>query len=80
MGYAFKDCLIIEDSLAGIKAARAAHMPVIGFLGGSHTRFEWYQKEIENQKIPVAYTPQELKSMITLFLLGEEGLALVHTR
>ena len=29
-------CLVIEDSVAGIAAARAAGMPVLGFHGGSH--------------------------------------------
>jgi HAD superfamily hydrolase (TIGR01509 family) len=29
-------CLVIEDSIAGVQAARAAGMRVIGFVGGSH--------------------------------------------
>lgn len=29
-------CLVVEDSLAGVAAARAADMPVLGFVGGSH--------------------------------------------
>lgn len=36
MGTAPSDCLVIEDSLAGIQAARAAGMRVIGFTGGGH--------------------------------------------
>jgi len=31
-------CLVIEDSVAGIAAARAAGMTVLGFCGGSHCR------------------------------------------
>lgn len=31
-----KDCMVIEDSVAGVKAAKAAGMPCIGFTGGSH--------------------------------------------
>lgn len=36
MGSDPADCLVIEDSLAGVTAARRAGMPVIGFTGGSH--------------------------------------------
>ena len=31
------DCIVIEDSANGIRAAKAAGMPVIGFLGGGHS-------------------------------------------
>lgn len=36
LGLAPGDCVVIEDSPAGLRAARAAGMRAIGFLGGSH--------------------------------------------
>lgn len=38
MGAAPARCLVVEDSPAGIEAARAAGMTSIGFCGGSHCR------------------------------------------
>lgn len=38
MGVAPAECQVIEDSVAGVRAACAAGMPVLGFTGGSHCR------------------------------------------
>jgi HAD superfamily hydrolase (TIGR01509 family) len=36
MGVAGRDCIVVEDSPAGVSAAAAAGMTAIGFVGGSH--------------------------------------------
>lgn len=74
LGYHPSDCLVIEDSLTGIQAARAAGMSVIGFLGGEHAGFDWYQERIRKQGIPVAGDHQELIAIIQTFLNKENCL------
>jgi HAD superfamily hydrolase (TIGR01509 family) len=36
MGVDADRCVVVEDSVAGVTAARAAGMPVLGFAGGGH--------------------------------------------
>src|SRR5262245_28887041 len=36
MGVQAADCIVVEDSAAGVTAATAAGMTAIGFVGGSH--------------------------------------------
>jgi beta-phosphoglucomutase-like phosphatase (HAD superfamily) len=36
LGVAREACLVVEDSVAGVAAATAAGMPVLGFAGGGH--------------------------------------------
>ena len=46
MGVSPPSCLVIEDSPAGISAARAAGMRVVAFTGGSHTHHASYQQAL----------------------------------
>ncbi len=62
------ECLVIEDSVAGIQAAKAAGMEVIGFLGGEHAQHDWYQAPIKLFDIPLAHTAKELHHKVMNYL------------
>ncbi|WP_131784090.1 HAD family hydrolase [Legionella gresilensis] len=68
MGCAPENCIVIEDSVPGIKAAMAAKMNVIGFLGGEHAQYNWYRQHIEGYKIPIANNNEELWQWLKVFL------------
>jgi HAD superfamily hydrolase (TIGR01509 family) len=60
-----QNCLIIEDSVVGITAAKAAKIPVIGFLGGTHAKYPWYRERIEKmQPLSVASDALELLNIL----------------
>jgi HAD superfamily hydrolase (TIGR01509 family) len=77
LGHQPKECLVIEDSTAGIRAALAANMDVIGFLGGGHAKYPWYKERIEAFNIPIAHNVEELiKLLINYKVPIDHGYAL----
>lgn len=44
------NCLVIEDSVAGIQAAHSANMKAIAFIGASHAKRKEYQEKLFEQR------------------------------
>ena len=49
------NCVVIEDSPAGIEAAKAAGMTVFAFTGGSHANFAGYRAELDRLSPEVVF-------------------------
>jgi HAD superfamily hydrolase (TIGR01509 family) len=54
MGFDPKDCIVIEDSVPGVLAARRAGMNVIGYTGAAHDPVVMRQKLLESGACEVA--------------------------
>ena len=59
-----KACVVIEDSIAGVTAAKAAGMPVIGFTGGSHVRPDLNARLLEAGAVTVVADMKEVASLL----------------
>lgn len=66
MGFEPNQCVVIEDSPAGIEAAKAAQMSVIGFTAGSHTQFSWYLDRLKGYEIPIVKNVKELREHLKI--------------
>lgn len=65
MGARARDCIVVEDSAAGVSAALAAGMKVVGFTGGGHAG-DGYRRRLEQAGAPVvAAGADELIAVLT---------------
>ena len=64
MGVQASDCIVIEDSPAGVTAATAAGMTVIGFVGGSHAGAPLGEQLARAGARPIVADLRHLKSTV----------------
>ena len=65
MGYEPKDCIVVEDSLAGMTGAIRAKMTVFAFLGAELYHNAHVEEEIRGLGVAeIFYTMEELKAYL----------------
>lgn len=58
MGFEINDCLIIEDSITGVQAAKKGGFDVIGFVNDNN------KERFKYENIPVCYSMSELSNLL----------------
>ena len=64
LGLEAASCIVIEDSVLGVKAARAAGMAVIGFTGGSHANQDLAERLAAAGAEPVIHSMARLPAAV----------------
>ena len=67
MGVRPSRCVVVEDSVMGVRAGIAAGMPVVGFTGGAHGYAGFAARLAEAGAAPVIATMRELPAALQRF-------------
>ncbi len=70
MNVSADQCLVIEDSVAGITAAKAAGMTVFGYMGGGHVSPAWRERAEKAQPHLLFDDMSQLPELVTRFKLA----------
>jgi len=62
MGVRPSQCLVIEDSISGVEAAKAAGMKVVILVAGKHTQIDWFKERLVNTGVPILEEAMEVIS------------------
>lgn len=80
MGFAPQDCIVIEDSPAGIEAAQRAGMASFAFTGGSHTHTSGYRDRIEALSPDVVFDAMpDLLHLVQKYIEDRNGSVSANT-
>ena len=73
LGVGGGDCIVVEDSAAGVAAATAAGMVVLGFIGGTHATDAHVEALRQAGAAVVFEEMRELPALVTRWLAGDVG-------
>lgn len=74
MGFDPSNCIVVEDSPAGIEAAQRAGMTAFAFTGGSHTQTVGYRERIEELRPDAIFDAMpDLLHLVQKYSDGRKG-------